>query len=258
MQRASDRAALLPHRSVHVQTFQRGGRDYDHAKDVVLAVVRKRPGLLRKTVPARYVKKLFLEEEDPVDYICLLRFDRKTSLAASSSHRDSKIDADSYAGFMLLTRKALTSWVPPGWKWRYLDDAEAKRLNKETEYMHTASGRVVYDDLDEVWKGHERDEKRAFRVNSVHILLISAEKGKGHLLIDEAKRLARDHGLDAVSLGAASDELQHMYAERYGFVDDRVGCARRSAESRKFLREWHRAHLESEGLYGHFMSKCLR
>ena len=99
------------------------------AKRRVLKFVERKPSLLR-TVPKEYVHRLFEEEEDSIDYVCILL-------------------APYMRGFALLTDKWLTSWVPPEWEWEHT----SKRSKHETRYTHMPTGRVVYDDLDEVWKG---------------------------------------------------------------------------------------------------------
>jgi hypothetical protein len=164
-------------------------------------------------------------------------------------------------GFALLCDKQLASWVPPGWEWRYLSNAERRRRVRkgggdgETEYREAGTGKKVVDDLDEVWRGW--DDDAVFRVRSMHILLLCAEKGKGELLVQRAERTARDLGTRSLSLGAANDELVELYRTKYGFAEDQVGCAGRSSEARMLIKEWNRAHRESDGLYGTFMSRCL-
>lgn len=232
MQLAYGRASRLSRRDVDVRTVERGTSEYEDAKRRVRALVRRRPDLLR-TVPAAYVRRLFLEEEDRIDYICTL--------------------GEPLVGFALLTDKLLTSWVPPEWKWEYVLDAK-----HETRYTHRRTGRVVYDDLDEVWRGRDERDDDIFKVRSLHIQLLCAPKGRGAELMRSVEGLARALGIDALSLGAANEELQRLYRERYRFTDTRIGCARRSSASRSVFAEWHRAHTQSDGLYGHLMTRCLR
>lgn len=213
---------------------ERGTPEYEDAKKRVLALVRRQPRLLR-TVPASYVRRLFLEEEDRIDYICTLGD-----------------GGEPLVGFALLTDKLLTSWVPPGWQWVYVSGA-----GRETKYTHRATGRVMYDDLDEVWKGRDESDADVFKVRSLHVQLLCAPKGRGAELMEIVERLAHTLGLDSLSLGAANEELQTLYHDRYHFTDTRLGCARPSPASRSVFAEWHRAHTQSDGLYGHLMSRCL-
>ena len=230
---------------MRVQVARRGGKEYGPAKRRVMELVRRRPELLR-TVPVECVASVFEEEEDKVDYVLTL---------------GKEGGGTGGEGFALLCDKQLASWVPPGWEWRYLSDAERRRRVRnggregETEYREAGTGRVVVDDLDEVWRGW--DDDAVFRVRSMHILLLCAEKGKGELLVQRAERTARDLGIRSLSLGAANDELVELYRTKYGFAEDQVGCAGRSSEVRMLIKEWNRAHRESDGLYGTFMSRCL-
>ena len=232
---AHERADLL---GSDVAVHRRGTRPYERARRQIMALVEQRPQMLR-TVPAEYVDKLFVEEEDRVDYVCVLEVH------------------DGVRGFALVSDKLLTSWVPPGWTWRYLSDSEARRSGAEHRYEHTATGRVVLDDLDAVWEGRDESDSDIYSVRSLHILLICAEAGLGYRLMGAVEQLAERLGIDSISLGAANDSLQTLYRERYEFVDDRIGCSRRSPHSRALIREWSRAHRESSGLYGHLMTRCL-
>ena len=228
--------------AAHECSMHRRGTDaYRRAKTRLLRLMRTKRGKeLMRSVPADYVKVEFEEQEDRIDFVCLLE---------SGTRRD-------IVGFALLTKKLMTSWVPPGWTWRYLSTTEQKRIGRETVYTHAETGRTVYDDLDEVWKGRDESEPSIFKVRTLHIQLLCGP-GHGATLMRRIEQLATDLGLDALTLGAANDDLQKHYAKRYGFDDDRVGCKERSTKSRALIDEWNRAHKESDGFYGEFMSKCL-
>ena len=180
-----------------------------------------------------YVVKLFAEEEDQVD--CLV--------VAVDGHGEMD-------GFAMLSNKLLAPWVPPEWTWEFAPFHE----RFETVYTHKKTGRVVHDDLDEVWTGRHETDADIFSARSAHILLICATRGTCAALMGEVHRVARRWRAPNVSLGAAHERLVRHYRDRYGFSTTHLARRRGGAA---FIEDWNRAYAQS-GLYGTFMSKATR
>ena len=92
------------------------------------AYARAKRTVLSNVQPASraYLKMLFLEEEDQVDDI-VLQYTGRSQLN----------------GFMLLSRKSLTPWVPPEWSWKYVEGKSGDGVLRE-RYTHKPTGRVVF------------------------------------------------------------------------------------------------------------------
>lgn len=219
--------------SVRVVCFRKGSTDYDMAKRKIISC----GSALSSPVKMSYIKKLFEEEEDIVDYICMQYWGRI------------------FNGYMLLTKKLLCDWVPPGWTWEYIGEKDPMYAHHETRYTNTQTGLVVYDNLDRVWRGRSERDSDVFSVDSLHILFVCARNRKGCHLMHAADECAIRLGIRCVSLGAANPELCKHYSQRYKYRQDCVGRFSAS-ESLRFLESWNRAFLHTN-LYGTFMSKVV-
>ena len=103
-------------------------KHYVRDKSKSSAYARAKRTVLSNVQPASraYLKMLFLEEEDQVDDI-VLQYTGRSQLN----------------GFMLLSRKSLTPWVPPEWSWKYVEGKSGDGVLRE-RYTHKPTGRVVF------------------------------------------------------------------------------------------------------------------
>lgn len=214
----------------------------------------------RKRFPASYVRQLFGEPEDSVDYLVIAY-----TMQTRREKKKGMVAWQRVEGFAMLSKKLLGPWTPPMWRWRPAEAKDHKHdPQAETVYTrHDKAGKVVetvYDDLDTVWK--DKKETDFYHQPSIHILLLCARSQIGQALVARIEDVARSEGRACLSLGAADARLVHHYAKHYGFrATPPIGCAGASKKNDKehddekhFIDDWNR---DSETC-GIFMSKCVK